>query len=79
MTILQSIIGLEIIIPYMLYYSISQLRNLQVLNMSESLLSDNIPDDMFTSLQSLRELDISSCRISTLPKKYVLYITYIMI
>jgi len=42
--------------------------------MSYNKLSDKLPDDMFTSLQSLRELDISRCRLTTLPKRYVLYI-----
>jgi len=45
-------------IIYLSYFSIFQLTNLQVLNMSRNFLSNNLPDDMFTSLQSLRELDI---------------------
>jgi len=57
----------------------SQLTNLQVLNMSENSLSNKLPDDMFTSLQSLRELDISDCGLTTLPKRYLLYIQYIIL
>jgi len=65
-------------IYYLSYYSISELTNLQILNMSENLLFYNLPDDMFTSLQSLRELDISDCGLTTLPKKYLLYIYSIL-
>jgi len=50
------------------------LGNLQTLKMSYNILSDNLPDDMFTSLQLLRELDISRCGLRTLPNRYVLYI-----
>jgi len=57
-----------------LYYSIFQLRNLQILNLSRNSLFYNIPDDMFTLVQSLRELDISMCVLSTLPKRYALCI-----
>jgi len=39
--------------------------------MSYNNLSDNLPDDMFTSLQSLRELEISRCGLTTLPNRYV--------
>jgi len=42
--------------------------------MSGNELSDNLPDDVFNSLQSLRELDISNCGLSTLPNRYLLYI-----
>jgi len=56
----------------------SQLKNLQVLNMSKNFLSDNLPDDLFTSLQSLRELNISDYGLSALPKRYVLYLQYIL-
>jgi len=38
--------------------------------MSGNKLSDNLPDDIFTSLQSLKELDISYCELSTLPNRY---------
>jgi len=50
------------------------MRNLKILNISHNKLSDNLLDDMFTSLQSVRELDISNCELSTLPKRYVLCI-----
>jgi len=67
---------MTISIHYVLHlcYSISQLVNLQILDMSWNKLSDNLPDDMFTFLQSLRELDISNCELSTLPKRCVLYV-----
>jgi len=42
--------------------------------MSGNNLSAKLPDDMFTSLQSLRELDISGCKLRTLPKRYVLHV-----
>jgi len=44
--------------------------------MSRNNLSDNLPDDIFTSLQSLRdlELNISGCGLTTLPNRYVLYV-----
>jgi len=45
-----------------------------MLKLSGNKLSDNLPDDMFASLESLRELDISHCELSTLPKRYVLYV-----
>jgi len=51
------------------YYSISQLENLQILNVSGNKLSDGLPDDMFKPLQSLTELDISNCGLRTLLKR----------
>jgi len=42
--------------------------------MSDNEQSAKLPDDMFTSLQLLRKLDISRCGLTTLPKRYVLYI-----
>jgi len=56
----------------LLYYSIFELRDLEILNMPYNKLFHNLPDDMFTSLQSLRELDISGCELTTLPNRYVL-------
>jgi len=44
--------------------------------MSGNLLFGNLPDDMFKSLQSLRELDISDCGLGILPKRYLLYLLY---
>jgi len=38
-------------------------------DMSENKLSANLPDDMFTSLESLKELYISDCGLNTLPKR----------
>jgi len=63
-----------IIYMSVIYYSISELRNLEILNMSDNNLSDKLPDDMFTSLQSLRKLNIGRCELTTLPNRYVLYI-----
>lgn len=48
-----------------------QLRNLQILKMSGISLHDSLPDEMFTSLQSLTELNICFGKLSTLPRRYV--------
>jgi len=37
---------------------------------------EDLPHDMFTSLQLMKKLDISDCGLTTLPNRYVLY-TYI--
>jgi len=57
----------------MLCYSISSLKNLEVLNISENKLSKGQLDNIFTSLLSLRELDMWNCKLSTLPNRCVLY------
>jgi len=57
----------------MLCYSISSLENLEVLDISKSNLSEGLPDNIFTSLQSLRELNMGDCELSTLPSRCVLY------
>jgi len=57
----------------MLCYSISSLKNLEVLNMSKNKLSEGLPDNIFTSLLSLKELDMEICKLSTLPNRCVLY------
>jgi len=64
-------------IVYYLYYSMSNLKNLETLNMSWNNFSVGLPD-VFTSMPSLRELDISSCNLPTLPERLVkkLYIKY---
>jgi len=57
----------------MLCYSISSLKNLEVLNISRNNLSKGLPDNIFTSFLSLRELYMRLCRLSTLPNRCVLY------
>jgi len=57
----------------MLCYSISSLKNLEVLNISHSNLSEDLLDNIFTSLLSLRELYMKYCKLSTLPNRCVLY------
>jgi len=52
-------------------YSISSLKNLEVLDISWNNLSEGLPDSIFTSLLSLRKLDMSDCKI--LPNRCVLY------
>jgi len=59
----------------MLCYSISSLKNLEVLDISENNLSEGLPDNIFTSLLSLRELNMCYCKLSTLPNRCVLYYT----
>jgi len=54
-------------------YSIYLLKNLQVLDMSGSNLSEGLPDDIFTSLSSLRELNIESCKLRTLPSRCAMF------
>jgi len=57
----------------MLCYSISSLKNLEVLNISDNNLSEGLPDNIFTSLLSLRELNMRDCKLSTLPNRCVVY------
>jgi len=54
-------------------YSISSLKNLEVMDISMTNLSEGLPDDIFTSLLSLRELYMRDCELSTLPNRCVLY------
>jgi len=61
-----------IITFHMLCYSISSLKNLEVLDISVNNLSEGLPDNMFTSLLSLRELNMRYCRLPTLPNRCVL-------
>jgi len=56
----------------MLCYSMSSLKNLEVLNISNNL-SEGLPDNIFTSLLSLRELYMKDGVLSTLPNRCVLY------
>jgi len=57
----------------MLCYSIYSLKNLEVLNISYNNLSEDLLDNIFTSLLSLRRLYMESCKLSTLPDRCVLY------
>jgi len=57
----------------MLCYSISSLKSLEVLDISYNNLSEGLPDNIFTSLLSLRKLNMSHCKLSTLPNRCVLY------
>jgi len=50
----------------MLYYSISQLRNLQVLDMARN----RLPDNRF---QQTKKLNISKHEFMALTKRYILY------
>jgi len=50
------------------YYSMSNLKNLDTLNMSLNNFSEGLPD-VFTSMTSLRKLDISFCKLPTLPER----------
>jgi len=52
------------------YYSMSNLKNLETLDMSRNKFSKGLPD-VFTSMTSLRKLDISSCKLPTLPERLV--------
>jgi len=48
-------------------YSISKLTNLKALKMRYNDFSAGLPD-IFSSLLSLEELDLSFCKLQTLPK-----------
>jgi len=52
------------------YYSMSNLKNLKTLNMSGNNFSEGLPD-VVTSMTYLRELDISYCKLPTLPERLV--------
>jgi len=59
------------------YYSMSNLKNLETLEMSRNNFSKGLPD-VVTSMTSLRKLVISYCKLPTLPKGLVkkLYMKY---
>jgi len=40
--------------------------------MFDNNLAEGLPDDIFTSLLSLKELDMEKCKLSTLPNRCVL-------
>jgi len=52
------------------YYSMSNLKNLETLNMSWNKFSEGLPD-VFTSMTLLRELDMQNCELPTLPERFV--------
>jgi len=52
------------------YYSMSNLKNLETLNMSFNNFSEGLPD-VFTSMTSLKELNIIYCALPTLPERLV--------
>jgi len=52
------------------YYSMSNLKNLETLNMSWNKFSKGLPD-VFTSMTSLRELNMQHCALPTLPERLV--------
>jgi len=52
------------------YYSMSNLKNLETLYMSFNKFSDGLPD-VFTSMTSLRKLDMEYCKLEALPERLV--------
>jgi len=59
---------------YIFFYSIASIKSLEVLSFSYDDLSTFLPDDAFTSLLSLRKLELKECKLSALPSRCVLYI-----
>jgi len=59
------------------YYSMSNLKNLETLNMSFNKFSEGLPD-VVTSMTSLRKLDMQNCELPTLRERFVkkLYMKY---
>jgi len=62
---------------YYVHYSMSNLKNLETLDMSWNNFSEGLPD-VFTSMISLRELSMQNCELPTLPERLVkkLYMKY---
>jgi len=56
---------------YILFYSIASIKSLEVLSFSYDDLSGFVPDDAFTSLLSLRKLELKECKLSVLPSRCV--------
>jgi len=52
------------------YYSMSNLKKLETLVMSKNNFSKGLPD-VITSMASLKKLDISGCKLPTLPERLV--------
>jgi len=52
------------------YCSMSNLKNLETLHISVNKFSEGLPD-VFTSMTSLRELDMQYCKLETLPERLV--------
>jgi len=52
------------------YYSMSNLKNLETLHMPGNNFSEGLPD-VFTSMTSLRELHMENCKLPTLPERLV--------
>jgi len=52
------------------YYSMSNLKNLETLYILRNIFSEGLPD-VFTSMTSLRELDMEKCHLPTLPERLV--------
>jgi len=59
------------------YYSMSNLKNLLILDMSGNKFSKGLPD-VVTSMTSLRGLSMWNCELPTLPERLVkkLYVKY---
>jgi len=58
------------------YYSMSNLKNLETLNISRNKFGRGLPD-VLTSMTSLRELYFGDCELLPLPKRFVKAILYI--
>jgi len=52
------------------YYSMSNLKNLETIYMSWNRFSEGLPD-VFTSMTTLRELHMQYCELPTLPEMFV--------
>jgi len=57
--------------PFHECYSISDIENLEVLNISRNNLSEGLQGNIFESLLKLRELYMHHCDLVTLPKRWV--------
>jgi len=57
----------------MLYGSITLLKNLEELSISCNVLPEGLLNNIFKSLQSLRDLDVAECKLTNLPNRCVLH------